>query len=445
MAWRNFEVKFKPLMKKRLFNFFIFIALISLFGVVVTQIYWVKNALFLKEEQFKGSVLIGMKSVLNQLILKHNDSTLRQMTSSSPCVIEKTEVSDIISEYVLDSLIRVEMGCMKISKDYEYVIYNKRNSRMAMGRFKDYTEQLIQSEHQISISPLFSPGEYYLSMYFPNQQGMIIRQMIGWMVLSALFLIVVMFSFWYTITTVLRQKKLSEMKTDFINNMTHEFKTPISTISLASEMLMKPEVITSSEKILKYASVIYDENNRLQKQVEQVLQIAIIDKGEARLKLKDVDLHKLIDKISESFDLQVREKGGSIEIQYLADPSIVAGDRMHLMNVFSNLIDNAIKYSHHAPDINIMTDSDRKGVYIHVADKGIGIAPENQRLIFKNLYRVHTGDVHDVKGFGLGLYYVKKLVEMHNGNIRVDSETGKGSTFTVFLPFKNELNPMSDE
>jgi two-component system phosphate regulon sensor histidine kinase PhoR len=432
-------------MKKSLFKLIIFIALFSLLGVVFTQVYWVRNALYLKEEQFKGSVLIGMKSVLNQLILLHNDSTLKQIQSPDPCIIEKTHVTDIIRPDRLDSLIRVEMGCMKISKDYEYAIYNKRNGRFAMGRFEKYQDELKNSEHQISISALFSPGDYHMTMYFPNQQVMILRQVLGWMLLSAGFIVMVFLSFWYTVFTVFRQKKISEMKSDFINNMTHEFKTPISTISLAAEMLMKPEVNQSSDKVVRYASVVFDENNRLQKQVEQILQIATIEKGEVKLKLRSVDIHRMLDKATEIFDLQVSERNGRIETRYQAEPCDIMGDRMHLMNVFSNLIDNAIKYSDKQPEIIISTGSDRQGVYVHVSDQGIGIAPQNHQLIFKNLYRVHTGDLHDVKGFGLGLYYVKRMVEMHHGFIKVDSEPGKGSTFTVFLPYPQEHNPVNDE
>lgn len=226
------------------------------------------------------------------------------------------------------------------------------------------------------------------------------------------------------------------MKTDFVNNMTHEFKTPIATVSLASEMLMKPEVAHSPEKTKKYAAVIFNENNRLQNQVEQVLQMAIIDKGETQLRIKETDLHKLLDIIIEGFQLRVREMGGHIHTELNAIPSTIAGDKMHLTNVFSNLIDNAVKYSSGAPQLSVFSESNQSGVTISVADKGIGISPENQKQVFKNLYRVHTGDLHDVKGFGLGLYYVKRLVEMHGGRITLQSELGKGSVFKVFLPYK---------
>jgi two-component system phosphate regulon sensor histidine kinase PhoR len=306
-----------------------------------------------------------------------------------------------------------------------------------MGNFDKYKHQLIESEHQQTIQALFKPGDYYFTMYFPRQQSMIFGQMAKWMLISALFLLIVIFSFWFTIVTIIRQKKLSEMKTDFINNMTHEFKTPIATISLASEMLMKPEVNQSTEKTMKYASVIYNENFRLQNQVEQVLQIAILDNGETKMRMKEVDIHKLIVKTVENFEIKAHEKSAILSMNFKAENPIIAGDRMHLSNVIANLIDNALKYSKENPKIELSSYSDKKGVTIVITDNGIGISPENQHLVFKNLYRVHTGDVHDVKGFGLGLYYVKQIVEMHRGAITLSSQLGIGSKFEIFLPYNS--------
>jgi two-component system phosphate regulon sensor histidine kinase PhoR len=305
-----------------------------------------------------------------------------------------------------------------------------------LGSFEGYALQLIHSEHQQSFKALIDSGDYFFSMYFPFQQGIIYNQILVWMALSAIFLIIMIFSFWITIKTIFQQKKLSEMKTDFINNMTHEFKTPIATISLASEMLMKPEVFQTADRTAKYAAIIFNENQRLQNQVEQVLQIAILDKGETQLSVNETDLHKLLEKVVDGFEIRVRELGGEIRTYFNAQPSALTGDQMHLTNIFSNLIENAVKYSNGPPIITIATINDKTGITVSVADKGIGISLENQELIFKNLYRVHTGDLHDVKGFGLGLYYVKRLVEMHGGTIKLQSELGKGSVFSVFLPYK---------
>ena len=427
-------------MKPKLFTLLIIITFISLLGVVFTQVYWVRNAIELKESHFNHSVRIAMKTVLNRLIESNNDSTLRRLCMASPCYMDKSNILDVVKPKVLDSLIEAELGCMQISKGYEYAIYNRRNDKFVMGNFDKYKQQLLESEHQQTIQALFKPGDYYFTMYFPKQQSLLFGQMVKWMLLSAVFLLIVIFSFWFTIVTIIRQKKLSEMKTDFINNMTHELKTPIATISLASEMLMKPEVNQSALKTMKYASVIYNENFRLQNQVEQVLQIAILDKGEAKMQLKEVDIHKLISKTVENFEIKAIEKSAKITTNFKAENALIAGDRMHLTNVLANLIDNALKYSKDNPQIELSTHSDKKGVTIVISDNGIGISSDNQHLVFKNLYRVHTGDVHDVKGFGLGLYYVKQIVEMHHGSITLTSQLGHGSRFEVFLPYNSLSN-----
>lgn len=224
------------------------------------------------------------------------------------------------------------------------------------------------------------------------------------------------------------------MKNDFINNMTHEFKTPISTISVTSELLMNPMVAESAEKISKYASVIYAENIRLKNQVERVLQVAMLDKGEDKLLFKSVDIHELITTITKNQHIQILERNGKLTLQLEAENHMIDADDHHLSNIFSNLIDNAVKYSKNEVDITISTYSNNKGIFIKFGDKGIGIKEEDQKYIFKKFYRVHTGDIHDVKGFGLGLYYVKTLVEAHKGSISLTSELGKGSVFNVFLP-----------
>lgn len=422
-------------MKPSLFNLIIAIAFVSLMGVVFTQVFWVRNAIQLKEDQFRQSVSIAMKTVFNQLLEQHTDSIVNPDLASATLYIPGKRKAEIIPEGLLDSLIRAEMGCMRIHKDYVYGIYDRATDSFCIASFKGYAELLMASEHQQSIKALLPEGDHYFSMYFPHQQSIIYKQLLLWMVISALFLIIVIYSFWLTIRTVLRQKKLSEMKTDFINNMTHEFKTPIATISLAAQMLTKSGILLSKEKALKYAGVIQSENNRLQNQVEQVLQSAMLEKGETTLKIKDVNMHELLEDIADAFEIRIKERQGHLSLNLESDAALIQADRMHLRNIFSNLVENAIKYSEKAPEISIHTKTQNNGITVSIADKGIGISAENQSLIFKNLYRVHTGDLHDVKGFGIGLYYVKRLVELHHGTIQVQSEPGKGSVFSVFLPF----------
>jgi two-component system phosphate regulon sensor histidine kinase PhoR len=427
-------------MKQKLLNSIIVLAFVSLLGVVFMQVYWVRNAYELKEEHFNHSVRLSMKTVLNRLLEIHTDSTLKQLTSPDPCIIKKTEVTDVIQPQVLDSLIKAELGCMQITDGYEYGIYNRNTLRFSMGNYQKYKPELLLSVHQQSIEALFSPGDYFFSIYFPRQQNYLMRQLIGWMAISAVFLLIIIFSFWFTIVTILRQKKVSEMKNDFINNMTHEFKTPIATISLASEMLMKPAVQQDQTKTSRYAKVINQENARLQNQVEQLLQIAIIEKGELKLNLKTIEMHKLLQNTIDRFELKLQEKQGQIIYRPEATKDLVTADQQQMAHVFVNLIDNAIKYSPSKPEIIIATSNHQAGFEVRISDKGIGISRENHAQVFKNLYRVHTGDVHDVKGFGIGLYYVKRMLGMHHGSIELDSELGKGTTFTVFLPFEQSKN-----
>ncbi len=433
-------------MKKKHINLIITITTLSLLGTVFTQLYWVQKAVDLKDEQLNTSVRMALKSVATQLLDYHADSTLRQIKEFGPeCIVEKTNITDLINGAFLDSLMQEEMGCMKIKQDYEYAVINMLNDRFVMGNYVHYKEELLKSPHRVSLKPLYKAGEYWLITYFPYQRSMILSQMIVWVILSAVFLIVVIVTFGLTISSFIRQKKLSEMKSDFVNNMTHEFKTPISTISLASEMLLKPNVYKSSDRTKKYAHVIFDENTRLQNQVERVLQIAILDKGETRIRKKEIDIHKIISKIVANFNLVVSKRGGKVLFKPDATNHIIFADKVHFSSIIANLIDNASKYTPENPGITVSTKDHKEGVVISVEDNGIGISPENQKQIFKKLYRVPTGNLHDVKGFGLGLYYVKTMVEAHEGFIKLHSEFGKGSRFEVYLPISNQTKMAHEE
>ncbi len=432
-------------MKQKLIKLIIIISTISLLGIVFTQLYWVRNAVVMKEEQFDESVVIALKSVVNQLMEFHNDSTMKQIQDFGPeCVIEKTDIADIINSKMLDSLMQNELRCFKINKDYEYAIINLHNDRFEMGTCKNFKNELISSYHKVSLSALYKPGDYWLSVYFPSQKSMILSKMIFWLILSAIFLLTVIFTFSFIIYSIIRQKKLSQMKTDFVNNMTHEFKTPISTISLASEMLLKKNVYESPDKTQRYAKVIYDENNRMQSQVEHVLQIAMLDKGEMKMKPKEVDVHKIIHKVVDNFNLLVKKRNGVVLKQLYAVSPVIYADRLHITNIIHNLLDNANKYTPEEPRIIIATKNIGQGIQISIKDNGIGISHESQKNIFKKLYRVPTGNLHNVKGFGLGLYYVKTMIEAHGGSIRLYSEVGKGSKFELYLPVEIK-NRMKDE
>ncbi len=276
----------------------------------------------------------------------------------------------------------------------------------------------------------------YIIAYSPEKSDVIFDTIWYNLALSLLFVGIILGCFVYTIYVILFQKKLSEMKTDFINNMTHEFKTPIATISLATDSIVSPKVSSSPEKVQRFARIIKQENKRMNDQVEKVLQMAKLDKNKLKLNLSEVDLNDVITDAAVFIGLQVEPRDGTVETNLLADPAIVQGDLTHISSLINNLLDNANKYSPNAPKIIVSTRNVSKGVEVTVKDHGLGMSREARKNIFDRFYRVHTGDRHDVKGFGLGLSYVKTITEVHNGTINVKSELGKGSSFIVTFPFR---------
>jgi len=425
-------------MKKKTIGLVIFLASLSLIGIVLTQSYWVSKSLELREDQYDNGVKIAVKIVINQLIEHKNDSSFKQGLYLLACRKDKIDITDIIEPEMLDSLLRAELDAVVPNNTIYFGIYNKLNEHFVAGDFEGNENKLLASPYQFSLKSLYHPGNYYLSVYLPGKSNWVIQQMQLWLLLSVIFLVILIISFFYVITTILQQKKLSEMKNDFINNMTHELKTPISTSSLAAEMILRPEILEDKKRVKKYAQVILDESARLQNQVEQVLQISILEKGEYQFKFKKTNIHQLLHSAVKGFSLQLKESKIKTSLRLKAENYQVNADRAHLLNVFNNLIDNAIKYSSGKPEINIKTWNTQDGIIISFEDNGIGISPEHQKNIFKNLYRVPTGNIHEVRGFGLGLYYVKTVLNEHNGAIELKSELGKGSTFNLFLPFDNE-------
>ncbi len=277
---------------------------------------------------------------------------------------------------------------------------------------------------------------YYLSLYFPSERRYLFES-IGFMAVSSTILtLIIICTFWLTIYIILRQKKMSEIRNDFVNNMTHELKTPISTISLASQMLSDKEIPMANKNLDHLASVIADESKRLSYQVEKVLQMSIFDKGKMNLRLKEIDANELITTVVRNTLIQIKNKNGTIVKNLDAVEAVILADEVHFTNVLFNLLDNGIKYSKGSPDITLSTSNRDNNLVITVADKGIGIPKEHQARIFEQFYRVPTGNVHNVKGFGLGLSYVKKIIEAHNGKIYLESELNKGTTFSIFIPLK---------
>ncbi|MGB1248427.1 MAG: sensor histidine kinase, partial [Chitinophagales bacterium] len=281
----------------------------------------------------------------------------------------------------------------------------------------------------------FYGSEAILMVHFPKKRSYIMKSNRGLLFSSFLFVFLIAMSFGASILVIFRQKKLSELKTDFINNMTHELKTPVATISLATEMLGKEKVLSDANRVKNYTTIIGDENKRLGNHIEKVLQIAQLDKEELKLKNEDVNIHDLIDELLKKFKLRIEAAQADVSIETTAEEYISHLDKTHLLNVFSNLLDNSLKYRRdESLNISIRTYSNSKGINIEFADNGVGMNAASQKKIFTRFYRVPTGNIHNVKGFGLGLSYVKTMIDAFGGNISVDSELNKYTKFTITLP-----------
>lgn len=335
----------------------------------------------------------------------------------------------------LDSMLRVEFRNLSIFSDFEFKVTSAKRDSVIFTRASNHTEFLPDNSYE---TPLFPKDMIrdsgLLTITFPDKNNIILSNLTAMMGLSGALLLVLIFSFGYTIHSILRQKKISEMKTDFINNMTHEFKTPVATIMIASEALKDPDLSSDKSRIDRLASIIYDENVRLGNHIERVLNIAKIEKGDLKLEHKEVNMNDLLAAIVDSMSLQLQKRNASIELDLKAENAIVSGDELHLSNVIFNLLDNANKYSPEDPQIRISTHNSGKNLIIRVSDKGIGMNRDQLSKIFDQFYRIPTGNLHDVKGFGLGLSYVNNIIKRLNGSIRVKSEKDIGSEFEISLP-----------
>ena len=374
-----------------------------------------------------------MESKFNKLNSLMNKLTF-QINDRNKSLLER------IPPKVLDSIIYKEFIARSIPADYIYGIkqISKKNYEYASSNAD--TNQLLKSNYSVSLFPndILKKNEQ-LTISFPRKYEFLFYSLWPLLISAVVFSIIMVIGFIYVMRTVLTQKKLAEIKSDFINNMTHEFKTPIATISIANESLKNPKVYSSPEKLDYYTGVIRDENKRMLRQVEVMLQMAQLEKGELKLKHELLKMEEVVEEAINSSLLSVENKNGKIELNVIEEIAPIAGDRNHLINVISNLIDNSIKYSNEAPQIVVSIKNNLDNITIAVKDNGIGMTKEVQKRIFDTFYRATTGNLHDVKGFGLGLSYVRAIVEQHQGTISVESEINKGSTFTIQLPINKTI------
>lgn len=430
-------------MKKNRIIGIILVSSLALVGLIVTQLFWVNNALKLAEKQHNHRVNMALDEVLDEMVY-HQDTMLQKEKPSKRYDPGRVIFFQVIDTVLLDRLLEKYIDYHMLEKPYEYAIVRTANDSVIFSSTPDIGK-IGSRPHKACLSCLWKEEYFHLELYFPDQRRAVLTGMSVWLFFSSLFLLILILILSYIILTVIRQKKISEMKNDFINNMTHEFKTPIATISLASEVLLGTDENTADRRVRQYARVIHDENIRMRSQVEHLLQVAQLDKEELKLRKQELDIHELIRESVHHLCLEHCEKNTDVRYEFRSkDPSILA-DKLHMRNIINNLVDNAVKYAKEEPEIRIKTRDNNQGIYIEVEDNGIGIPADARKHIFEKFYRIPTGDVHDVRGFGLGLYYVKNMVEAHRGNISVNSEPGKGSTFKIYLPRDEQVQNESSQ
>ena len=348
-----------------------------------------------------------------------------------------TNTINLLNEQYLNRIIKEALQETNINADFDFALYNAVTTQFVVLPRIVTPETILKSEFVFSLKPLERcSAPHYLIIYFKAERRIFFQRMSTITSLITLLMTIIAIFSSYTLYHLYRQKKISEIKNDLINNMTHEFKTPISTISLACEALSDKDMLTNDQTRSTYISIIDDENERLKKMVNNILQLAQLKKGQLKIEVEKFDIHELIKHICDNFSLQISSKNGKI-FQYLyAQNPFIFADITHIENVIINLIENAIKYSPENPAIVIRTANEKKNIVISIADKGIGISKKNQKKIFHEFYRISSGNVHNTKGHGLGLVYVKKIIELHEGAVSVRSAPEQGSIFTIILPNK---------
>ncbi len=424
-------------MNRRIIIFTIIIMTMSLIGLMGIQIYWIKNASSVKEATFRSIVNdVVIKIIYNVERLEKNKAIQINQYERMLNFTRHLPYETFITARQLDSLISLELNLKGIDTKFVFGIYKPENETFLLENSSKYRRELIDNGYanELFRSDIFSTPEYLL-IYFPHEKQFLLTELWSMILISMILIIIIVYSFAYTVTIIFRQKKLSEMKNDFVNNMTHEFKTPISTISLACEALRDKDIRKREEFYENYISIIQDESRRLAGMAEKILQTAVLDKGQIKMKRERINLHEIISDVIKNIMIQVEIKDGVITKNFGAGSPFIIGDKVHLTNLVYNLLDNANKYSPKRPVIKVNTENTANGIILTIEDNGIGISKAEQKKIFDKLYRVPTGNIHDVRGFGLGLSYTKAIVEEHHGKISLESEIYKGSKFKVFLPF----------
>jgi len=440
-------------MKSKSIRIIIILAVFALIGVITNHFFWINKEIKIQDNllkieqkniqieknQFNNQVTLALVNVRDELLSLNIEASglyLEPVKQINPNYFV-VSFYDTLNPELLKNLLVEQFKEYNLKEVFEYGIYDCFTDSIIFDRYVDLSS--VKEPNNISGAELekWAHDGHYFGVYFPERKNTSYsskENISKSFYISSIVILFITLIFAYAIVVILRQKRLSEVKTDFINNMTHELKTPISTIGLSSEVLLNKDIHKDPERIHRYAQIINAENSRLESQVERVLQLAKLDKGEIQLKKESLNLQELITESVEVFRISAEQNGGTITTAFNQENKSILADKVHLTNIIHNLLDNANKYSPENPTIEVKLFSSSGGVSVSISDNGKGMNKEQQKLIFDKFYRVPNGSLHDVKGFGLGLYYVKKIITQHGGKVSVVSEIDKGSKFTFWLP-----------
>jgi two-component system, OmpR family, phosphate regulon sensor histidine kinase PhoR len=438
---------------KRIFPVIIALIALSLIGIIWIQVSWLQNMVVLRQDQVTQKIWDITQKVADDLAVYKSASAASGIkpfsTRDDPFESSHSYlVSQRFTTQELYEKIRLQFFAQQLGEiPFQFGLATTSNwvFQRKSSHFDEWLADTVNYKYVIKyvIAQSGSVTESLVSdealvVVTPNVKGVVFKSLRPRFAIAILFTLIIVTAFTLTIRTMLRQKKLSEIKNDFINNMTHEFKTPIATISLAVDAIRNVKVQQDVKKMTYFSDIIKEENQRMNRQVETLLKAAMLDRQEVELNLKPINAHQVIQDVADNFVLRLQEKQGSLELKLEANNDLIAADEVHFSNLVNNLMDNAVKYAKDnvPPKIILTTYSGEKMFTMRIEDNGIGMNRETLKRIFEKFYRAHTGNIHNVKGFGLGLSYVKTVVEAHNGHIKAESTLGKGSCFTIDLPLQ---------
>lgn len=410
--------------------------IIAIVGIISVQVYFVYHTMSTQEKQTSQSINIALRSVAEGLST-FNESTLpdENIVHQYSLAYYIVDINDFIDPTILQHYLKSEFNKRNLELDFEYAIYDCYNDEMVYGDYVSLSEKPLK-KNKITEWPKFGESVYYFGVHFPGMRNYTLEDMGIWYFFSIILIVVILF-FGYSMFVIFRQRKLAEIQKDFVNNMTHEFKTPLTSLALASDVLQDEKITEEPERIKTYSRIIKEQSLRLQEQMEKVLQITASEKLSYKFKPEEINIEELLSEIILEMKLKAEAKNGFVDLSSNCNVIMIKADRFHLTGMLLNIIDNSLKYVDGPPEITITVSCDNNILNLEIQDNGIGIEAKYQKKIFKRFFRVPKGNIHDIKGFGLGLSYVKQVVKEHKWKLSLESEAEKGTRIRIIIPIKN--------